>query len=298
MSLQLVFLNATLRFTIKRRLRRNPDVMELRAIMSTMQPPRVPAQIAVESVILEGVAVEKLSAEAAAPDYAVLYLHGGGFVAGAPANHRALTWRLAEMIGVPVYAVDYRLAPEHKFPAGLEDCVAAYRGLLEAGIAANSIVVGGDSAGGNLTLALALKLKQLGLPQPAALVCLSPVTDLSEPSPSHLSNARADAMFDPRSFATLPASYCPGHDLRDPLLSPVYGDLAGLPPVLFQCSDAEMLRDDSVRMADALRQAGVRVSLQIWPRVFHVWQVTADQLPEARAAIAKIAGFVREELGL
>jgi epsilon-lactone hydrolase len=296
MSVQLYVLNALLRFTIKRRFRKNPDVMELRAIMQGMRPPKAPSRITIDQVNLGGVVTERLEAPGASAAHALLYIHGGGFVGGVPGNHRALTWRLAEQTGVPVYVIDYRLAPEHPFPAGLDDCVSAYRALLDKGIAPGAIVIGGDSAGGNLTLATALKLKALGLPQPAALVCLSPVTDLAEPAPSHATNANSDAMFDPRTFATLPKSYCPGHDLRDPLLSPVRGDMHGLPPTLFQASRVEMLRDDSTRMAENMRAAGVPVTVQIWPKVFHVWQVMADILPEARGAIVKIAAFVNQRL--
>ncbi|HTW33020.1 MAG TPA: alpha/beta hydrolase [Rhizomicrobium sp.] len=296
MSLQLYVINAMLRFSIKRRFRRNPDVMELRPIMKGLPPAKVPAQIRIEETRLGNVPTERVSAAGASAAHAILYIHGGGFVGGSPATHRALTWRLAKETGLPVYAIDYRLAPEHPFPAGLEDCVTAYRTLLEKGIASGAIAVGGDSAGGNLTLALALKLKASGLPQPAALVCLSPVTDLSEPAPSHKTNTRSDAMFDARTFDTVAKSYCPGHDASDPLVSPRRGDVAGLPPTLFQASGAEMLRDDSVLMADRMRAAGVPVTIEIWPKVAHVWQVTADMLPEGRAAIAKIAAFIKDKL--
>jgi len=147
-------------------------------------------------------------------------------------------------------------------------------------------------------LVLALKLKELGWPQPAALVCLSPVTDLAEQAPSHKTNRNSDALFDPRTFDTLPASYCPGHDLRDPLVSPLRGNPAGFPPTLFQVSAIEMLRGDSVGMAKNLRAVGVDTTLEISPKVFHVWQVMADILPEARTAITKIAAFLKTKLKL
>lgn len=298
MSLQLYVLDAMLRFSVKRRFRKNPDVMELRAIMAEMPPAKVPERIAVEQIALGGVATEKLSAAGASNSHAILYIHGGGFVGGSPATHRPLTWRLAEQTGVAVYAIDYRLAPEHPFPAGLDDCVTAYRALLDQGLSPSAIAVGGDSAGGNLTLALALKLKQLGLPEPAALVCLSPATDFAEAAPSHASNIRADAMFDPRTFATVLPAYCPGQDGSDPLISPRRGDVAGLPPTLFQASQAEMLRDDAVLMAEKMRAAGVAVEIELWPKTAHVWQVMADMLPEGRAAIAKIAAFLKRQLKL
>jgi acetyl esterase/lipase len=298
MSLQLTLLNAFLRFQVKRRFRKNPDVMELRPIMDAVSTGRVPARIRIEQIELGGVPTERLAAAGARATHGILYIHGGGFVGGSSRTHRPLTWRLAEQTGVPVYAIDYRLAPEHPFPAGLDDCVSAYRALLEKGLSPSGIAVGGDSAGGNLALALALKLKALGLPQPAALVCLSPVTDLSKPAPSHVTNARSDQLFDPRTFATVEPVYCPGHDLTDPFISPRYGDPAGLPPTLFQASDVEMMRDDSVLMAEKMRNAGVAVTIDIWPKVAHVWQVTADVLPEGRAAIVKIAAFLKQQLKL
>ena len=296
MSVQLYLINPLLRFSVKRHFRKNPDLMELRAIMAGVRPPRVPRRIQLTQTSLGAVASELLTASGASAAHAILYIHGGGWVAGSPASHRPITWRLAEQAGVPVHAIDYRLAPEHPFPAGLDDCVAAYRALLDLGLRADAIVVGGDSAGGNLTLALALKLKDLGLPQPAALFCLSPLTDFADLGASRTTNAKSDAMFDPRSFATVAQHYFPGHDPRDPLLSPCQGDVKGLPPTLFQVSGAEMLRDDSVLMEQKMRAAGIDTTIEIWPGVAHVWQVTADILPEGRAAIAKIATFIKKQL--
>lgn len=299
MSIQLFFVDKMLRFTVKRRFRKHPDVMTLRAVMQDMekQVRPAPAPVVMDTADLGGVKAERLSVPGADESKAILYIHGGGFVAGIPANHRPLTWRLAAQVKVPVYAIDYRLAPEHKFPAGLEDCVTAYRALLAQGIAASKIAIGGDSAGGNLTLTTALKLKQDGVALPGCLVALSPVTDLAESGPSHKENMKSDALFDPRTFATVLAAYCPGHDPKDPLISPLRGDVTGLPPTLFQCSGAEMLRDDSIQMAGKMKKAGVDTTIEVWPKVFHVWQVTADMLPEGRAAIAKIAAFISARLG-
>jgi len=292
MSVQLFVLDKILRVAVKRRFRKRPDVMELRAIMLEMPLRPAPRHMIVDAISLNGVAAERLRGANADEKRALLYIHGGGFVAGVPGNHRPLTWRLADKLGVPVYAVDYRLAPEHPFPAGLEDCVAAYRALLQTGLSPSAMVIAGDSAGGNLTLATALKLKALGLPQPSALVCLSPATDWDE-TPSRRSNVRADAMFVPAMFATVPAAYCPDCDTSNPLISPLRGDLAGLPPTLIQCSGAEMLRDDGVFMAQKLTAAGVAATIEVWPGVFHVWQAMADILPEGRRAIDAIVAFVQ-----
>jgi acetyl esterase/lipase len=295
MSIQLFFVDKILRLTVKNRFRRHPDIMELRAIMAEMPLRPAPGHISVESVTLGGIRAERLRAAHPNDTKAILYIHGGGFVAGVPGNHRPLTWRLAEKVNVPVYVIDYRLAPEHPFPAALDDCTAAYRALLDKGIPAKSIIVAGDSAGGNLTLVTTLKLKELGLEQPAALICLSPATDM-EGFESRRSNIRSDAMFTAEMFPTLAPHYCPGRDARDPFISPWRGDVSGLPPTLIQCSSIEMLRDDSIYMADKMKHAGVDVTLEIWPRVFHVWQVMADILPEGRRAIEKIAAFARARL--
>jgi monoterpene epsilon-lactone hydrolase len=292
MSIQLFFIDKLLRLTVKRRFRRNPDVIELRAIMAELPLRAAPGHIAVETITLGGIKTERLRIAKADETKAILYIHGGGFVAGVPGNHRPLTWRLADKTGVPVYVIDYRLAPEHPFPAGLDDCVAAYRGLLGKGIAANSIVVAGDSAGGNLTLATALKLKALGLAQPGGLVCLSPATDM-EGFESRRENVAGDAMFTPAMFPTLVPLYCPGQNPEDPFISPFRGDVSGLPPTFIQCSAIEMLRDDSVQMAKKLKDSGVPVTLEIWPKVFHVWHVMADMLPEGRKAIDNIAAFIK-----
>lgn len=295
MSIQLFVADKVVRLTMKRRFRRNPTVMELRAIMAEMPIRPAPKRIAVETVDLGGVAAECLAPRGADENGAILYIHGGGFVAGVPANHRPLTWRLAEGVGVPVYAIDYRLAPEHPYPAALDDCVAAYRALLAKGILPGRIAIGGDSAGGNLTLVTALKLKALGLPLPAALVCLSPVTD-QDGFESRTLNAKSDAMFDVRMIPSVPPLYCPGADPNDPFVSPYRGDVAGLPPTLFHCSRDELLRDDSIQMAQKMKAAGVDTTIEIWPGVFHVWQVTADVLPEARRAVANIVTFLKARL--
>jgi monoterpene epsilon-lactone hydrolase len=298
MSFQLFLLDRLFRLTMKRQFRRNPDVLGLRVMMSraTRFAAPIPRRILRDKLDLGGVWVERLATATADASRAILYLHGGGMVAGSPSTHRALTWRLADGVGVPVYAVDYRLAPEHPFPAALDDVVTAYRGLLGRGISEGRIIVGGDSAGGNLTLAMSLDLKRLGIPEPAALVALSPATDLFESFASFVTNARADAVFDARTFPTVIAHYCPSGDPEDPRISPLRGDVSGLPPTLFQCSEDEMLLDATLHMAKRMKAAGVDVTLQSWPKVFHVWQLAADVLPEARRAIDDIVAFMTARL--
>ena len=257
---------------------------------------RVPRRVTLESAELGGIKTERLSVAGTDETRAILYLHGGGFVAGEPKTVRPITWRLAEGLKVPIYVPDYRLAPENPYPAAVNDVVAAYRALAEK-LGAGKVTVMGDSAGGNLTLVVGLEAKRLGLPKPAALVCLSPTTDLWFDGGSRQSNAESDAVFDPRMFASLLTRYCPGGSPEDPRLNPVRGDVAGLPPTLFQCGESEMLRDDSVRMAEKMRSAGVNVELEIVPSVFHVWQLAGDVLPEARTSIRKIVAFVNAGWG-
>lgn len=263
--------------------------------MLEQQPAKVPARVRIEPVVLGALSAERVASASADARAAILYVHGGAFIAGAPANHRALTWRLALGCDVPVFAVDYRLAPEHPFPAALDDVVAAYRALREQGF--QRIAIGGDSAGGNLALAAAIDIAALGLPRPVALACLSPVVTLAEDLPSVAENRDRDAMFPPGMTEGVLRRYAPGADPRDPRISPLYGaDLRGLPPTIFQVGESEILRDHSVRMAARLREAGVRVELEVVPGAFHVWQLAADQVPESQTAIDRLVRFLRPAL--
>jgi epsilon-lactone hydrolase len=299
MSIQLFLLDKLFRVVMKRRFARRPDVIELRPLMNLFvrRTRRLPREISLEFIRLGGIETELLQPvlrpAGADQTRAILYIHGGAFVAGSAKNIRPIAWRLAQGSGAPVYAIDYRLAPEHPFPAALEDSVAAYRALLESGKAPERISLGGESAGGNLVLALALRLKQLGLPQPGALFCLSPATDFLHPFDSRKSNAKSDAMFDSRMFKSAIPHYCREQDPANPLMSPLRGDLAGLPRTLLLCGEGEMLRDDSVLMAERMKAAGVPVQLERWPDVFHAWPVVADYLPEARRAIELILRFLK-----
>jgi epsilon-lactone hydrolase len=292
MSIQLFFADKLIRLTMKRRMAKDPDVMTLRKVMAEMPPAKVPSHVQIDQISLAGVPTERLSTATTAGERAILYIHGGGFVGGSPLTHRSLTWRMAEKTNASIYAIDYRLAPEHPFPAGLDDCVNAYRALLEAGFSPADMSIGGDSAGGNLALAACLKMKTLQLPLPASMFCLSPVTDMDGEPESRRTNSRRDAMFDAGGFHTVVGRYCPGHDPKDPLISPLRGDVSGLPPTLLHCSRDEMLRDDSVLMAAKLKAAGVPVELEVWPKVFHVWHIAADTIPESRQAVDKVVQFV------
>ena len=243
---------------------------------------------------LGGVATSWIATPATRPDRHILFLHGGGYVAGSAELYRHILWRIAAASGARVAAIDYRLAPEHPFPAALDDAVAAWRALLAAGADPRRAVALGDSAGGGLALALGLRLRDAGDPLPAAIVALSPWTDLALTGGSLRRNARADPMQNAGDVADFAALYLAGGDPRNPYASPLYGDPAGLPPTLIQVGGDEILRDDALRMAERMRAAGGAVELQIWPRMPHVWHLFAAVMPEARRAIAGIGAFVEQ----
>lgn len=215
-------------------------------------------------------------------DRVLLYLHGGGFVFGLSSLHLQLGAYFAREMGTRVLFVDYRLAPQHPFPAALDDCATAWRWLLEQGV----------PAGGNLTLTLLMKLRDAGDPLPAAAACLSPVADLSIIKDQ---TEYKDPLLSPRAMRRYTEAYVGDHDPRDPLISPVFGRWDGLPPLLIHAGEDEILRDDAVRVEELARAAGVDVRLDIYPHMFHVWQLY-PALPQARRSRDDIAGFLRAHL--
>ncbi len=221
----------------------------------------------------------------------MLYLHGGAYSLGSVVTHRELIARLACATRRRALALNYRLAPEHPFPAALDDTAAAYGWLLAQGISPERIVIAGDSAGGGLAIAALVALRDAGTPLPAAAVCLSPWLDLTLSGASVRAQAAADPILDAASLDRYARAYAAGQPLNRPLLSPLFADLRGLPPVLLQVGAAEILFDDATRLAEAARAAGVAVTLQTWPGLFHVFQLFAF-LPETARAVAQIAEFV------
>jgi acetyl esterase/lipase len=247
--------------------------------------------IACTPTTLGGVRGERLQVRgAAASANAVLYLHGGAYCVGSPATHRSITTRLARLTGATVFAADYRLAPEHPFPAAIDDAVAAYCGLLAAGSASDHIVIAGDSAGGGLALATVLRLRELGQPLPAALVLFSPWVDLGTPDRGPVPDGEVMVSLPWVNECAL--AYLGGKDAADPLASPINGDLRGLPPVLVQVGQDEILLQDSQRLHRALGAASVEVSLREYPRRWHVFQSNAGVLADADRALAAAADFI------
>ncbi len=229
-------------------------------------------------------------------DRRILYLHGGGHVSGSPVLYRDFIWRIAAAAEARVFILDHRLAPEHPFPAALEDAVGAYRALLADGADPRRTAVMGESAGGGLVLSLLLKLRDQGAPLPAAAVAISPWTDLALTGRSWRLNEKADPMIRSDDAPRFAGCYLDGADPRSPYASPLYGDPAGLPPTLIQVGSDEVLLDDSVRMADRMRAAGCRVELEIWPRMPHAWHLWARVIPEAHTAIERVGAFVQGQL--
>lgn len=253
------------------------------------------APVTCERVAASGVDGEWISPADAPDDKAILYFHGGGFRIGSVASHRDLIAQIALACGCRVLAINYRLAPEHRFPAALDDAIAAYGWMLGQGLKPGSIAFAGDSAGGNLALAAMLALRERGLSLPVSAALMSPWTDLAATGASYESRAEIDPIHQRPMILALAKNYLGGQgDPRDPLVSPLYADLAGLPPLLIQVGDRETVLDDSVMLADKARAAAVDVNLEVWDGMIHVFQMF--ELPEAHRAIASIAGFLNRHL--
>jgi acetyl esterase/lipase len=275
------------------------DIPTLRRRVGRAAPPVPPwARVLVAPVRAGGVPGEWLIPKGAPEDRVLLYLHGGAWVMGSPRTHRALVADLARRAGLRALSLDYRLAPEHPYPAALDDAVAGYERLLANGIEPGRIVVAGDSAGGNLALALLLRLRDAGTPLPAAAALLSPVTDLELGGASHATRKALDPFFARADLRPFIVSYVGVHDPGEPYLSPLGADLRGLPPLLIHVGDHEILLDDAVRLGERARAAGVDARTVVWPGMMHVFQIQAPFLPEARRANAEIGAFVRSRLGL
>jgi epsilon-lactone hydrolase len=220
----------------------------------------------------------------------ILYLHGGGYVSCTPQTHRPITTSLARMARCRVFSLDYRLAPEHPFPAAVDDAAAAFRWLVANGVSANKIAVAGDSAGGGLVLATMLRLRSTGVALPACGVCLSPWVDLT--GADQYQNSGSCSMFQPADVATFAVLYLNGARAETAEASPLFADLSGLPPLLTQVSSTELLLDDAVRLHRKAERCGVASALSVYPGLPHVWQIFTPLIPEAKTAFAEIASFV------
>ena len=245
-----------------------------------------------------GMRAEWLTPQSPAQGKAMLYLHGGAYVFGNCATHRQLVSYVARACGVRALVIEYRLAPEHRFPAAIDDSLAAYRAQREEGYAPGDILIAGDSAGGGLVMALLLSLRDSGEEMPAGGLLFSPWLDLTASGESMTTRAQRDPWFKPPDMPIIASYYCEEDEYRNPLVSPVFADVSGLPPIYIQVGDDEILLSDSTRIADNIKAAGGEVTLEIWPDMFHVFQVFVHQMPESRAAIDQLAPFVKSRLGI
>lgn len=269
-----------------------PGHAERRAAMDAMgQAGKLPGGCGVRADIMGGVPGERLEPETAVAGRVLLYLHGGAYTVGSPRSHRPMVARLAHNARTAAVVADYRLGPEHPFPAAVDDAEAAYRSLLESH-APGQIVVAGDSAGGGLSLALLLRAKAKGLPQPAGCYVMSPWADLTQSGASYLSKAATDPSITKAGLDTEAGAYLGGADPRRPEASPVFGDFDGAAPVFIQTGSEEALLSDSVTMADVLAQARVAVRLDIWPEMIHVFQAWGGQLAAARRALVEAGAWI------
>ncbi|HEY4344113.1 MAG TPA: alpha/beta hydrolase [Parvibaculum sp.] len=251
--------------------------------------------IDVQKIDIDGLPAEWLTPRA--PDHTgtLLYLHGGGYIICSPDTHRPMIAALARQANARALVIDYRLAPEHPFPAGIDDALKAYRWLIAQGTPASSITVAGDSAGGGLTLALLLSLRDAGEPMPAAAALLSPWTDLTMSGWSHITHRKRDPMLTTEGALLASHHYLAGASPADPLASPLYGRFGGLPPLFIHVGGNEILLDDSLRLAEKARAAGVPVEIKVWDGVPHVFQAF-HFLPEARASLSQIAAFLKSRM--
>lgn len=303
MSFQLRLLNPWLRLTEKRFLARVRDPQKARNRLEKQAErffrPVPGSNVQADTLRFDDRAVSGLwvSTGKLTRRKILLFIHGGAYIQGSPTTHCRLAAALARRVGARVFLPDYRLAPEHPYPAAADDVVTAYRGLLAAGHDPADIALGGDSAGGGLALALLHHICSGNLPGPACLFAFSPWTDLTLSGESLKTNERRDPLLPAARMAEIRDMYAAGAATTDPMLSPLFGSFSGAPPVLIQAGSTEILADDSRAMARVLLAAGVDVTLEIWPNTPHVWHLFQGLLPEADQALDKAADFLSAHLG-
>jgi len=251
--------------------------------------------IGVENVTVAGRAAEWIKAPGSQSGRAILYLHGGGYVMGSPNTHRSLAGEISRAAQAAVLLIDYRLGPEHPFPAAVEDGVASYRWLLEQGFAPHSLAIAGDSAGGGLVVATLVSARNQGLPMPAAAVPISPWSDMTCSNESYKTRAEADPLVGSGGIGDMARLYLQGADPKDPLASPNFASLRSLPPLLIHVGKDEVLLDDSIKLDQKAKADGVNSTLEIWEDMIHVWHAFHPMLPEGKQAITRVGEFLREQ---
>lgn len=257
----------------------------------------LPEGVKTSAVTAGGVLAEWVEHPDCNSDAVFLLFHGGGYSAGGPATHRRFAAYISQATNMKVMVPDYRLAPEHPFPAGVHDCLSVYGALLSDGVPARRIAFGGDSAGGGMAASTLLAMREAGVPMPSSLIMIAPWLDLTNSSPSYQSNAENDPSTSHERHAEIAPWYYDQADPKNPMISPMFADLKGFPPTLLQVGDIEVMIDDSKVFADHAKKAGVEVDLQVWPRMWHIWHQRMPDLPEAREGFDKIGAFVKKHLG-
>jgi len=271
------------------------SIPELRAFSEKISKPLpLPGGVTSHKSTVHGIPVEWIIPPGRAGDSLIFYLHGGSWVMGWYNNHRVLAAHIGLASGSRVLAVDYRLAPEHPFPASLHDGLAVYHRLLTDGFEPNQVVIAGDSAGANLALGILISLRDADEIMPAAAVCISPMTDLACTGSTFYTNK--DALLTAEFVRSMSRYYIGSQDVHLPLISPHFGDMQGLPPLLIHAGENEILLSDAERLAANALHAGVDVTLTVWPDMWHVWHLFAPYLPEAKQAVDEIGRFVRSHV--
>lgn len=266
-------------------------VMEQAAMLSF-----IPRSVVHQQSSMANIVVDWLRPKTADDGKVILFLHGGGYVLGSLKTHGELAGKLAAAANINLAMPDYRLAPEHPFPAALDDALACFQALLASGLSADKILVAGDSAGGGLSLALLLKIKELGLEQPAGAYLISPLTDLTTSSESHTTRAEADPLLSHHWLSYGAEVYAGNEDLKHPMLSPLFAELSGLPPIMIQVGNDEILLDDSLQFAEKAHSQGVEINATVWPDMWHDFQAGGFGLPQQAEAISEFAAFANTTL--
>ena len=256
---------------------------------------RVPQGVEIEKLEIEGIPAEWISPSGTQQDKIILHLHGGGYVSGGIDSHQMMCVLMAQTLKMKVLLPEYRLAPDQPFPAALDDILKVYRWLGAKGHQPGDIILSGDSAGGGLTLATVLTLRDAGEPLPAAVVVISPWTDLKLKGQSYITNAKAEAVLQKDVLHEWASCYIGMENPENPLISPIYADFHGFPPLLIQVGSEEMLLDDARILAERAAAADVEVTLKVWEGMWHDWPVLGDLVPESRQAFEEFAQFVKEK---
>jgi len=258
---------------------------------------KVADDVVVETVTVAGQGAEWLRAPGTNTQRAILYLHGGGYVMGSPNTHRSLGGEISRAAQAAVLMVDYRLAPEAPFPAAVDDGVAAFQWLIDHGFTPQNLAIAGDSAGGGLAAATLIALRDRKLPLPKAAVCISPWSDLTCTNESYKTRAAADPMVTPDGIGNMAGVYLQGADPKTPLASPNFADWRGMPSLLIHVGRDEVLLDDSIKLHEKAKAAGVDSTLEIWDDMLHVWHAFHPMLPEGKQGIERVGRFLREKWG-